>query len=214
MIHLSIFFAIAFLSGLFYPVFYAIIGSPEFIPNPEAPQFEDARILGISKPGMIFRWYGAWLCRKQNEWEATHDKSRNFVVKKPDDAIGIRVDTSYGRTGLKPKSVIQNESVWGVTLLPGELATLNYRVDGGLVGQPLGKEKIDAFTPTNPNFDRLNIPLSIFKALGLCGACTVFWFMLINLLAGFFIGLFPGWLFWFILPAYGLSIFASKQYEV
>lgn len=221
-LHILAFFAIAFFSGMFFPVFYAIIGAPAYLPHPEAPLYEDAQVLNISKPGMIFRWYGKWLCRKQNEFEELHDKSRIFAVKKPEGCVGINVETSYGRTGLKVRKIPQNEGYWGLILLPGETAILNYQVEKNYHGKPvqqnspLYEERQVMFTQTNPTFDRTKMPLSPYKAMGLCNYCTVFWFMFAALISACFVGIVPfSYLASFlILPAYGIAHWGSQMFEI
>jgi hypothetical protein len=58
------------------------------------------------------------------------------------------------------------------------------------------------------------MPLSIYKALGLCNFCTVFWFMFFSLVSACFLGLFPAGYFFLILPAYGLAIWGSQLIEI
>lgn len=219
-IQFAIFFSLAFVSGLFYPIFFFIIGAPKSVPDvsagPAGAQF--VKTMVVTKPGQILRRYGAWLCRMQNRWEQKHDKSLLHEAILPEDMKSvIEIGTSYNReetdivtarTHCEGQDVV-DEGFWRIsaTLLPGEQASVVFY-------DCMEKRKQVAFQPLYPNFDRIKMPLSIFKAMGLCGGCTSFWLMLANLLAAFFMGMFPGWFFWFITPAYGLAIWASQQYEI
>ena len=206
--HLFAFFGLAIASGLFFPVFYTIIGAPDLFPHPIAGAYNpNVQVLRISKPSMIFRGYGKWLCRKQNEFEEKHDRSRIHAVKKPEDPIGAMVETSYGRTDVVLRNIPQNEEYWGVVLLPQENALLRWFDEKGLT-------YTENFLPIEPNFDRARMPLSIYKALGLCNFCTVFWFMLFSLVSACFLGIFPAVYFFFIPAAYGLAIWASQRIEI
>lgn len=214
-LHILAFFAIAFFSGMFFPVFYAIIGAPAYLPHPEAELFEDAQVLGISKPGMIFREYGKWLCRKQNQFEEQYDKSRrHFVTIKCVDSARLKyaIETSYGRDRGQVQDLkierSPNAVRFSMRLLPGEMATVHCIDEGiGILGNTLQEFA---------GFDRAKMPLSPYKALGLCNYCTVFWFMLAALLSACFVGIVPfSYLASFlILPAYGVAIWGSQLLEI
>jgi hypothetical protein len=226
-LHLLIFFALAFFSGLIYPAFYAIIGAPVYVPHPFVDPNFGVQLLGISKPGMMGRWYGKWLCRKQNEFEREHDKSLISVFRIEIDGAGRIASkpyfrTSYGREselhsipayfhpeiGITILSSLQPKpDLWEVKvkMLPGENAVIEY-TDG---------ERQTAYSaPLYPTFDRSKMPLSIYKALGLCGICTVFWFCFLSLGVGCMIGLFPLKMMLLTPVGYGLAVWASSLYEV
>lgn len=213
-----LFFALAFLSGLFWPAFHAMIGSPESVPDESAgigAQF--VKTLKISKPGMIFRRYGEWLCRKQNEWEKRYDKSLLYEATLPADIKSVMdVLTSYGRLEnevVTARVLVDNHEKlqpdeWRVSakLYPNEHAHIVYI-------NKIGKQGQSVFKPLFPDFNRSRMPLSPYKALGLCQNCTVFWIMLFTLVSACFVGLFPPAYFWLILPAYGLAMWGTTVYE-
>lgn len=227
--HIISFFLIAFASGLLYPVFYAVIGAPAKFPHPSVPEFPGVQILAISKPSMIFRAYGAWLSRKQNEFEFEHDKSLysvfNIQLNKTDYGSTKAVfSTSYGRSaqlhtipamwhksvGIQIiSSLMRTPLIWEVIVktLPGETAAIEYN-DG------TGKRLTAYSTPLRPDFNRAKMPLSPYKALGLCGVCTVFWITFLSLSISAIAGIFPPWYFVFIPLAYGIAVWSSSLYEV
>mgnify|MGYP003402804390 FL=1 len=220
-IQIFLFFIIAFLSGLFYPVFYAIIGAPSYVPHPQVgDKFPNVVQFGITKPSMIFRRYGKWLSRKQNEWEQRHDKSLIQLIEVPLFSFKGLLKTSYGRgfemsyanegdgiqISLKRIEGVETTFV-NARLLPGETALVEYVSNTGF-------SNVSLSTPAHPNFDRSKMPLSPYKALGLCGTCTVFWMGLLSLVPACFLGFFPVYMFWFLPIAYGLAGFASTLYEV
>lgn len=214
--HFFLFFALAFLSGLFWPAFHAMIGAPESVPDESAglgAQF--VKTLKISKPGMIFRRYGEWLCRKQNEWEKKYDKSLLYfatILCHFPEKIIYSVETSYGRDGNSIQDFkierSENKVTFLVKLFPGEESKFSC-IDNGV---PI----TGYFFPEFPGFNRSKIPLSPYKALGLCPNCTVFWIMLFTLIAACFMGLFPPSYFYYvgpIIPAYGLAMWGTQIYE-
>lgn len=207
------FFFLSYASGLFYPIFHLIIGAPKSVPDESAgvgAQF--VKTMAVTSPGHIFRWYGAWLCRMQNRWDKKHDKSllHQAFLPKAFKSVSDLI-TSYNRDSdvvIPSYSHDENENrVVSAILLPNEQARI-------LFVDVHGKEQQAAFVPVFPDFTRSKMPVSPFKALGLCGPCTVFWIMLTNLLIGFALGMFPGWMFWFIPPAYGLAIWAYQSYDL
>lgn len=227
--YITSFFLIAFASGLLYPVFYAVIGAPAKFPHPSVPQFPGVQTLAISKPSMIFRKYGAWLCRKQNEFEFEHDDSLLNVFNIALDEKDYRntkavFSTSYGResllhtipamwhksTGVQiVSSLMKNPKQWEVIVktLPGETSAIEYTDGKG--------NRLTAYsTPMYPNFDRAKMPLSPYKALGLCGVCSVFWITFLFLTISAIAGLFPPWYFVFTPLAYGLAVWSSSLYEI
>jgi len=225
------FFVVAFLSGMFYSVFYKIIGAP--IPK---PAIENGRVyhqferLQITMPNMIFRWYGAWLCRGQEAWQDKYDKSRLHTVRVPYSArlhsdsgrcVGL-IKTSYDRgdeveditpdeickTGVQCLDVNQNSRYsWSVVLkmLPGETCYLSYWNERGVTETVYSQ-------PLFPKWTHSNMPLSPYKALGLCPTCTVFWFMIIALISACCVGAFPQnpWYIGLLFPAYGLAAWAQS----
>jgi len=208
------FFGLSFLAGFLYPVFYAIIGAPEQVLHPVAGQFNDrAKIHALKMPGMIFRRYGAWLCRGQDEHNRLHDKSLLHIVFMPLALLESHgIETSYNRARgeVVILSIGQVGTDWAVTLrlLPGETAAIDYQDRDG-------KAKRAFSEPAFPNFDPAKMPLSIYKALGLCGICTAFWLTLAVLLpACFVLHLFPASYFWLFVPAYGVSTFGANAYEL
>ena len=213
-----VYFAIAYATGLFYPVFYAIIGAPKYFPVPGIGQvFADVEELQLSKPGMVFRWYGRWLCRKQNEFEREHDKSllhrAEVVVQNGIEGFKFEIETSYGRNNLEELGV-------QATVQGGKTATFNMRLfrnESAMVKYMDGEvEGTVVCSPVYPKFERSRMPLSPYKALGLCSACTVFWFMLPTLISACALGLFPCSFItsFIILPAYGLAIWGSQTFEI
>lgn len=220
-IQIFLFFIIAFLSGLFYPVFYAIIGAPSYVPHPQVgDKFPNVVQFGITKPSMIFRRYGKWLSMKQNEWEEKYDKSRKHAAFVPMFSFSGEIITSYhrwldisltnkggGLTVSFDSSEASNSTHVTTTLLPGETAKLDYFDNSG-------KRQSIYLSPFTLSFDRAKMPLSPYKALGLCGTCTVFWMGLLSLGPACFLGFFPVYMFWFLPIAYGLAGFASTLYEV
>jgi hypothetical protein len=203
-IQFVVFLTIALCSGLLFPAFYAIIGSPQYFPDPEiGHNFPNVQQLGISKNGMIFRRYGEWLCRKQNEFEAKYNKSRRFAMPHgASKGSSIVLKTSYGRVVKMCKSKCEAEYI---TLLPGETAFLEFVTDKGV--------PVQAYL-TNPISHRSSMPISPYKAFGICSVCTSFWFMLFALLAGHNIGLFPVQIFWLSPIGYAVAAWASQSYEI
>lgn len=200
-----IFLLIALCSGLLFPAFYAIIGSPQYFPNPDVGHnFPNVQQLGVSKNAMLFRWYGAWLCRKQNQFERDHDKTRRHTI--PTGAkhgINIILRTSYGRTVKMSQSECRSEYI---VLLPGETGMIEF-VDANSV------QKAEYLTPSSAS-NRASMPISPYKAFGLCSVCTSFWFMLFALFAGHNIGLFPVQIFWLSPIAYAVTAWAAQSYEL
>ena len=228
--HTISFFLIAFASGLLYPVFYAVIGAPAKFPHPSVPEFPGVQILAISKPSMIFRAYGAWLSRKQNEFEFEHDKSLISVFALDVDEKDYSktkpiFSTSYGRSaplhtipamwsksvGIEVvSSLLKNENrTWEVIVktLPGETCAIEFT-------HRSSKRVTDYSIPLHPDFNRAKMPLSPYKALGLCGVCTVFWITFLFLSISAIAGIFPPWYFVFIPLAYGIAVWSSSLYEV
>lgn len=217
-LYLLVFAALAFASGMFYPVFYAIIGSPALVPHPEAQEFEQAQILGISRPGMIFRRYGIWLCRKQNEWAEKHDKARIHFASVPkanaNQDLRVDVQTSYMRSiaQIKHNYISANAAVIiEAHLLPGESALVRYWDERNTEW-----EGTIVLKPKHPTFTPEQIPLSPFKALGLCPACTVFWFMAMTMLSAVCLHILPASYpaSFLLLPAYGIAIWGAQLYEL
>ena len=204
-IQFIIFFIIALCSGLLFPAFYAIIGSPQYFPHPEiGHNFPNVQQLGVSKNGMIFRWYGGWLCRKQNEFEHDHDKTRRHAI--PIGAkygANIILRTSYGRIVKMTQSECRSEYA---VLLPGETGMIEYVNTNNAEKS----ERLAALLWAS----RASMPISPYKAFGLCSVCTSFWFMAFSLLAGYHIGLFPIQMFWLSPMAYAVTAWASQAYEI
>ncbi len=210
---------VAFASGLLFPAFYAIIGAPALVPDQRAgigAQF--VKTMQITKPGMIFRAYGKWLCERQNAWEQDNDKGRFHIVKKPERYLSLTLETSYGRDGHGMIS-IPKEGYFGVDLFPGESAILKYTRVKDYTGlpinqdSPVNEEKQLMFEPMYPDWDRSKMPISIYKALGICGLCTTFWILVFNITVCISFGLFSASIFWLIGPAYGIAAWASTLYE-
>lgn len=229
-IELSMFIGLAFCSGLIYPAFYAIIGAPQYVPNPYVGhQFPGVQLLGISKPGMIFRWYGKWLCKRQNAFERKHDKSLIHFFHIDISNQGRIKSQPYFRTSYGRESELHaipaiwhpdigisiilsthvGPDVWEVVvkLLPGESAAIEYTDIDGV-------RKTAYSEPMYPDFDRSKMPLSIYKVLGLCGLCFTFWLCAAIVIAGCIMGMYPFSLLYFLPVAYGVSVFASSLYEV
>lgn len=211
--HFLTFFALAYLAGLFWPVFHAIIGAPESVPDESAGMGAQlVKTMRISKPTMIFRCYGAWLCRKQNEFEKKHDKSLlhfAYALCHYPEKLLFSIETSYGRDANSIPDLrierFENKVNFFVKLLPGESAMLSYKDnDVPITGY---------FMPEFPGFDYSKMPLSPYKALGLCPTCSIFWIMLLTLISGCVLGAFPP--LWFLLTpaAYGFAMRGSKAAE-
>lgn len=231
MIEVIVFFVISYCSGLFYPAFYAMIGSPSYVKHPSLSDDYQVMILGITKPSMILRQYGQWLCRKQNEFEFEHDKSLisifNIALKKDDyKNTKAMFSTSYGRSSLLHtipamwhksvgveviSSLMKNPALWEVVVktLPGETAAIEYNDGSGS-----GKWLTAYSTPLYPEFSRADMPISPYKAMGLCSICSVFWMLIISLAPGFIAGYFPLWCLFLVPSAYGVAALASKSYEI
>ena len=190
-------------SGLMYPMIKTIIGYPILAQNPNLKMDFEA---------------GRWLCDQQNRFEKRHDLSRIHVILIPTNAEKMRIETSYGRGGwLKACNINEFERL-GFEVMQvddrqtGILVQLRlFHGEDAMVDFQVGENTVKAVSePFNKRFDRVMMPLSIYKALGLCGICTTFWILISNLLICYSIGLIDPWAFLLIPVLYGVSIWASK----
>lgn len=218
------FLLMGFLSGLLYPVFFQIIGGP--MPKAETDiqrRYPETEELRVTKPNMILRAYGAWLAKGQNAWNDKYNKSLLHSVQIPfsgfpSDEKPLLLSTSYGRGGqlnsLSPRAISEtgitclsvNQAtgyMWNIVvkLLPGETCVINYNGEGGHVKPAYSK-------PLFPDWVPSKMPISPYKALGLCPTCTVFYFCAFFSGVGFFIGLYPGLTLLLFPGAYALASWA------
>ena len=223
---LLVFLGLSFAAGLFFPVFNAIIGTPEYRPHSFVGSvFPNVQELALGRPGMLLRRYGQWLCNKQNAFETKHNKALLHIVKlqlQDTSKVLFSIRTSYNRAeaitckdykGSLPNAIevlnvvkTLDEVTIVMRLLPEEVASVSAYTSptGSLIGKANSEEVL-------PNFKRQYMPLSIYKAMGLCGVCTSFWLMLATLIPAMMLGAFTPWLFFLLPAAYALACAGAKS---
>lgn len=221
---------LGFVSGLAYVLFYQIIGAP--MPkavNDLQRRFPETEELVLTKPNMILRKYGEWLAAGQNAWNDKYNKSLLHSVSIPFSATAkspfkALIKTSYGRGGdlasLWPSAISEtgvkclttNQAtgyIWNVVLklLPGETCVINYYDESGTLKSSYSK-------PLFPDWKPSNMPISPYKALGLCPTCTAFYLCAFFTGCGYFIGLYPAAFLLLFPGAYAVSAWAITTVKI